>query len=81
MDGGLLIQPLPDVRAMVNLLFLFQVLVAVLCPGCPPLFGVLPVIPVVGRNGDFLPKIFRPFALPDPRFLRSIFVQLWDAVL
>ena len=81
MNGGFLVQPLPCVRAVVDLLFLFQVLVAVLRPGCPPLFSILPVIPVVGRNGDFLPEVFRSLAFPDPRFLLPVFVKLRDAIL
>jgi hypothetical protein len=81
MNGGFLVQPLPCVRAVVNLLFLFQVQVAVLRPGCPPLFSVLPVIPVVGRNGDFLPEVFRSLAFPDPRFLLPVTVKLRDAIL
>ena len=81
MYGGFLIQSLPCIGTVINLLFLFQVPVTMLCPGGSPFFSIPPVIPVIGRDGDFLPEVFRSLALPNPRFLHTVFIQLRDTVL
>ncbi len=80
-DRWLPVQSLPRIGTMVDLFLLFQILVAVLCPGCSPPFRILPVVPVVRRNVDLLPKIFRSFPFPNSRFLFPVFIKQRQSVL
>lgn len=80
MDRRLPVKSLTGVGTVVDLLLLSQVPIAVPCPGCPPPFRILPVVPVVRRDIDFLPEVFGPFAFPDPCFLHPVFVKDGTAV-
>ncbi len=51
------------------------------CPGSPPLLCPGTVVPVISRDGDFLPKVLGTFPFPDSCFLVPVFIEYRDAVL
>ena len=76
-----LISPLPCIASVIDLLVFCKIPVTVFRPRGSPDLSLAVIVPVILRNRDLLPEIFRSLALTDSDFLLTVFVQLRDAVL
>ena len=81
MNSRYFIDPLPGITSVIDLLVFCKIPVTVFCPRCSPDLSLAVIVPVVLRNRDLLPEIFRSLALTDSDFLLAVFVQLRNAVL
>lgn len=75
MDGWDLLDALPDIRAMIDLVLLVQMLVAGIGPGFAPDLCIALIVPVVRLDGHALPKFFFALPFPDPDFLLAIYIE------
>ena len=80
-DSRNLISSLPCIASVIDLLVFIEIPVTVFRPRCSPDLSLAVIVPVVLRNRDLLPEIFRSLALTDSDFLLAVFVQLRNAVL
>lgn len=76
-----MVESLPFIRAVVNPCLRRKITVTVFRPRLPPFLRPAMFVPVVCRDRDALPEIFRPLALTHPCLLPAVPVKDRDAVL
>ena len=81
MNCGFLVNSSPYIASVINLMGWFQVLITDVCPGFPPEFDILSLVPVVRRDRNSLPELFSTLAFSDPDLLLSGFrINDWNLI-